>query len=84
MTPQQRAEVELEFRLRRRETQYPVLVTGTLVKGGPSWLRDHTLRVISDPGPASDGSRTVIVGRGEIDRLNETYNVKRFNISLPR
>lgn len=84
MTPQQRAEVELEFRLRQRETRYPVLPTGTLVKGGPSWLRDHLLRVITDPGPSTDHQRNIMIGRCEIDRLDETYQVRRYNVSLPR
>jgi hypothetical protein len=61
-----------------------VLAKGTLVKVGISWLVDHTLVVVSDPGPAGRGDRRVTVKRQEPERRHESYSVRRDNVSLPR
>ena len=39
--------------------RFPVLPKGTLVKAPISWLRDHLLEVVVDPGPASQADRMV-------------------------
>jgi hypothetical protein len=61
-----------------------LLPEGALVKSGIGWLRDHVLRVISDPGPEKDPQRTITVGRREPERSHEIYRVKRFNVRTPR
>ena len=67
-----------------RQAAWPVLAKGTLVKVGISWLRDHTLVVVIDPGPARRRDRRVMVRRCESERHREVYEVRRDNISLPR
>jgi hypothetical protein len=67
-----------------RQGAWPVLTKGTLVKVGISWLRDHTLVVVIDPGPARRRDRRVMVRRCESERHREVYGVRRDNISLPR
>jgi hypothetical protein len=61
-----------------------MLAKGTLVKVGISWLVDHLLEVVVDPGPARRSDRLVEVRRQEAERRHEVYRVKRYNVSLPR
>jgi hypothetical protein len=67
-----------------RPVAWPVLAKGTLVKVGISWLVDHLLQVVVDPGPARRADRLVEVRRQEAERRHEVYRVKRYNVSLPR
>jgi hypothetical protein len=61
--------------------RFPVLPKGTLVKAPISWLRDHLLEVVVDPGPASQADRMVETRRREPERRHEVYRVKRCNIT---
>ncbi len=67
-----------------RHVAWPLLAKGTLVKVGISWLVDHLLEVVVDPGPARRSDRLVEVRRQEAERRHEVYRVKRYNVSLPR
>jgi len=61
--------------------RYPILPKGTLVKVGISWLVDHLLEVVADPGPARRMDRVVEVRRQEPERRHEVYRLKRCNIT---